>query len=218
MDTADLNIMSQPPFDPTADVRITHTVRQGRADGVDRNSAGGGLILNHYLRGPSVGKGQHGTVYKCWDLAQNSVEVVRLTISSSFPLFSFLSLSHHTFSPPPHHSSTSPFMFYVSLHVCDHSACKAIKVVSRHNPRADRLNQLKRKRIPRSGPHLPVTDNLGSQEYKIRKEIAVMKLCRHPHVVRLLEVIDDKLYQKVYMGQSPSLPIVSMRLAFAPRA
>jgi SNF1-activating kinase 1 len=30
-----------------------------------------------------------------------------------------------------------------------------------------------------------------------------MKLCRHPHVVRLLEVIDDKLYQKVYMGQSP---------------
>ena len=76
--------------------------------------------------------------------------------------------------------------------------------MSRHNPRADRLNQLKRKRIPRSGPHLPVTDNLGSQEYKIRKEIAVMKLCRHPHVVRLLEVIDDKLYQKVYMGQSPS--------------
>lgn len=78
--------------------------------------------------------------------------------------------------------------------------------MSRHNPRADRLNQLKRKRIPRSGPHLPVTDNLGSQEYKIRKEIAVMKLCRHPHVVRLLEVIDDKLYQKVYMGQSPLIP------------
>jgi hypothetical protein len=77
--------------------------------------------------------------------------------------------------------------------------------VSRHNPRADRLNQLKRKRIPRSGPHLPVTDNLGSQEYKIKKEIAVMKLCRHPHVVRLLEVIDDKLYQKVYMGQFVSI-------------
>ena len=77
--------------------------------------------------------------------------------------------------------------------------------MSRHNPRADRLNQLKRKKIPRSGPHLPVTDNLGSQEYKIKKEIAIMKLCRHPHIVRLLEVIDDKLYQKVYMGQSVSL-------------
>ena len=32
-----------------------------------------------------------------------------------------------------------------------------------------------------------------------------MKLCRHPHVVRLLEVIDDKSYQKVYMGQFYSL-------------
>ena len=32
-----------------------------------------------------------------------------------------------------------------------------------------------------------------------------MKLCRHPHVVRLLEVIDDKLYQKVYMGQFVSV-------------
>jgi hypothetical protein len=50
--------------------------------------------LNHYLRGPSVGKGQHGTVYKCWDLAQNSVEVVRLSSPISF---------HHTFrlSRPP---------------------------------------------------------------------------------------------------------------------
>ncbi|KAF8501787.1 kinase-like domain-containing protein [Russula emetica] len=150
MDTTDLEVMSCPPFDPAADVRITHTVQQGRTTGGDGDNHSRGTILNHYLRGPSVGKGQHGTVYKCWDLAQNSVEV-------------------------------------------------AIKVVSRHNPRADRLNQLKRKRIPRSGPHLPVTDNLGSQEYKIKKEIAVMKLCRHPHVVRLLEVIDDKLYQKVYM-------------------
>ncbi|KAI0248910.1 kinase-like domain-containing protein [Lactifluus subvellereus] len=147
MDPADLQvIMSHHPFDPASDVRITHTVHQGRA----RDQHTRGLILNQYLRGPSVGKGQHGTVYKCWDLVQNNVEV-------------------------------------------------AIKVVPRHNPRADRLNQLKRKRIPRSGPHLPVTDNLGSQEYKIKKEIAIMKLCRHPHVVRLLEVIDDKLYQKVYM-------------------
>ncbi|KAI9442050.1 kinase-like domain-containing protein [Lactarius psammicola] len=147
MDPAGLQVMNTHlPFDPTADVRITHTVHQGRA--TDHQTRG--LILNHYLRGASVGKGQHGTVYKCYDLTRNNVEV-------------------------------------------------AIKVVSRHNPRADRLNQLKRKKIPRSGPHLPVTDNLGSQEYKIKKEIAIMKLCRHPHIVRLLEVIDDKLYQKVYM-------------------
>ena len=98
MDTADLNIMSQPPFDPSADVRITHTVCQGRADGVDRNSAGGGLILNHYLRGPSVGKGQHGTVYKCWDLAQDNVEVVRQLIFFFLPC-SFLFISLTTIPP-----------------------------------------------------------------------------------------------------------------------
>ena len=112
MDTADLNVMSQPPFDPTADVRITHTVEQGRVDGVDRNTEGGGLILNHYLRGPSVGKGQHGTVYKCWDLTQDSVEVVRLFLPLFFPF-----LSHHDFPyfPPlfPSPSSASPYYSHV---------------------------------------------------------------------------------------------------------
>ena len=80
MGSADQRVMNRLPFDPTADVRITHTVEQRRASGADRLSAGGGLILNHYLRGPSVGKGQHGTVYKCWDLTQNSLEVVRTSI------------------------------------------------------------------------------------------------------------------------------------------
>jgi [calcium/calmodulin-dependent protein kinase] kinase len=28
-----------------------------------------------------------------------------------------------------------------------------------------------------------------------------MKKCRHGHVVRLLEVIDDKLKEKIYMGK-----------------
>jgi [calcium/calmodulin-dependent protein kinase] kinase len=93
MYATDLQVMSHPPFDPTTDVRITHTVHQARAGPADRYSAGGGLILNHYLRGPSVGKGQHGTVYKCWDLAQSSVEVVRHS-SSSFPFFSFLNQGH----------------------------------------------------------------------------------------------------------------------------
>jgi hypothetical protein len=85
MDTADLEVMRCPPFDPAADVRITHTVRQGRATGGDGDLQGRGVILNHYLRGPSVGKGQHGTVYKCWDLAQSSVEVVRLSSSPHLP-------------------------------------------------------------------------------------------------------------------------------------
>ncbi|KAH8100863.1 kinase-like domain-containing protein [Cristinia sonorae] len=74
----------------------------------------------------------------------------------------------------------------------------AIKAVRRKNPKIDRMNQFRKKNLPHS-PHTPVTDNLGSTELKIRKEIAIMKKCRHPHVVRLLEVIDDKLSEKIYM-------------------
>ncbi|EIM91581.1 kinase-like protein [Stereum hirsutum FP-91666 SS1] len=40
---------------------------------------------------------------------------------------------------------------------------------------------------------------MGSTYQKILQEIAIMKRCRHPHIVRLLEVIDDKIYKKIYM-------------------
>lgn len=64
------------------------------------------------------------------------------------------------------------------------------------------MAQLRKRTIPAT-PHLPLTDALGSTEHKIRKEIAIMKKCRHPHVVRLLEVIDDALNEKIYMGTFP---------------
>ncbi|KAF9037714.1 kinase-like protein, partial [Panaeolus papilionaceus] len=48
-------------------------------------------------------------------------------------------------------------------------------------------------------PHTPVTDRLNTTELKIRKEIAIMKKLRHPHVVRLYEVIDDRMKEKIYM-------------------
>ena len=76
---------------------------------------------------------------------------------------------------------------------------QAIKAVRRKNPKIDRMNMFRRKNLPHS-PHTPVTDNLGSTEHKIRKEIAIMKKCHHPHVVQLVEVIDDLLSEKIYMG------------------
>ncbi|KIJ60403.1 hypothetical protein HYDPIDRAFT_98798 [Hydnomerulius pinastri MD-312] len=60
------------------------------------------------------------------------------------------------------------------------------------------MNMLRRRNLPTS-PHTPLTDKLGSLEQKIRKEIAIMKKCRHGHIVRLLEVIDDKLNERIYM-------------------
>ncbi|KAG0232400.1 hypothetical protein BGW42_008191 [Actinomortierella wolfii] len=38
-----------------------------------------------------------------------------------------------------------------------------------------------------------------SNEQKIRREIAIMKKCIHPHVVRLKEVIDDPNARKIYL-------------------
>ena len=105
MDPAGLQVMnSHLPFDPAADVRITHTVHQGRATD---NQSSRGLILNHYLRGPSVGKGQHGTVYKCNDLTRDNVEVVRL----SLPTRSFF-LSPSLCARPSNFSSFSFFFFF----------------------------------------------------------------------------------------------------------
>ena len=78
---------------------------------------------------------------------------------------------------------------------------QAVKAVRRKN-KSDRLKKLRRNdNLPRY-PHLPLADQLGSTEHKIRKEIAIMKKLNHPHVVRLLEVIDDPLTDKIYMGAS----------------
>ena len=82
--------------------------------------------------------------------------------------------------------------------------------MKRTNPRVDKLNRLRRKPlIPPSG-HTPLTEAIGETEKQVRKEIAIMKKCRHPHVVKLLEVIDDKLKSKIYLGEhAPFIPPLS---------
>ncbi|KAG5637956.1 hypothetical protein H0H81_002484 [Sphagnurus paluster] len=74
----------------------------------------------------------------------------------------------------------------------------AMKSVKRDNARDKRLRQLRQQRLP-NHPHTPIVDRLGTTEAKIRKEIAIMKKCRHPHVVRLYEIIDDRTRDKIYM-------------------
>ena len=81
-----------------------------------------------------------------------------------------------------------------------------MKVVKRTNPRLDKLNRLRRKPLMPSSGHTPLTEVIGETERQIRKEIAIMKKCRHPHIVKLLEVIDDKLKSKIYMSE-PLFPL-----------
>ena len=60
---------------------------------------------------------------------------------------------------------------------------QAIKAVKR-KLKGDRMSQLRKRALPTS-PHLPLTDKMGTTEQKIKKEIAIMKKCRHPHVVKI---------------------------------
>jgi SNF1-activating kinase 1 len=81
-----------------------------------------------------------------------------------------------------------------------------MKSVKRNNPRAEQMKNLRRQRLPVS-PHVPVADKLNTTEAKIKKEIAIMKKLRHPHVVRLYEVIDDRMKEKIYMSTFSTVPI-----------
>ncbi|KXN85362.1 hypothetical protein AN958_11462 [Leucoagaricus sp. SymC.cos] len=75
----------------------------------------------------------------------------------------------------------------------------AIKVVKRSNPR-DKIKLLRRNYQQSEttfGTERPWPMN--STENSIRKEIAIMRKCRHPNIVRLLEVIDDPRQEKIFM-------------------
>ena len=81
--------------------------------------------------------------------------------------------------------------------------------MKRKNAREDKMKLLRKSAIQAS-PHTPLTDRMGTAESKIRKEIAIMKKCRHAHVVRLLEVIDDRMKHKIYMGKCTTISLSSV--------
>lgn len=76
-----------------------------------------------------------------------------------------------------------------------------MKIVMRDPPEAKNARKYKqlRKQLPRSND-APVVDQIHTVESKIKKEIAIMKKCKHPHVVRLFEVIDDRQLNSIYMS------------------
>jgi [calcium/calmodulin-dependent protein kinase] kinase len=88
-----------------------------------------------------------------------------------------------------------------------------MKSVRRNNPKEERLGKLRppNAKLPsnRDPNRLPLADKVSATEQKIRKEIAIMKKLRHPHVVRLYEVIDDHLQSKIYMSESHAVAAFS---------
>ncbi|KAJ3818669.1 kinase-like domain-containing protein, partial [Lentinula raphanica] len=145
--------------------------------------ADGKKMINQYVMDAKVGSGQHGNVWR-----QDAEERKRIEKQMA-------------------------------------SKVLAMKIVKRDNPKARRERQYKMLRMrgaapgaagsggggsstsgtanglgttrPRSTP--TVVDGIRTAEQEIRKEIAIMKKCKHPHVVRLYEVIDDRKNEMVFM-------------------
>ena len=81
---------------------------------------------------------------------------------------------------------------------CLNNASQAVKAIRRTNPR-DKIKLLRKNYQQSEGQDgAPV---MSSTMNNIRKEIAIMKKCRHMHLVRLVEVIDDPRAEKIYMGE-----------------
>jgi len=76
--------------------------------------------------------------------------------------------------------------------------------MKRNNPR-DRIKLLRRNHQTLRDREVPA---FSSTEQSIRKEIAVMKKCRHANIARLFEVIDDPQQDKIYLGESCMPPFV----------
>ena len=75
-----------------------------------------------------------------------------------------------------------------------------MKSVQRVNEREEKHRRLQQGHLPKSPQAVSAVDKVNHTEAKIRKEIAIMKKLRHPHVVRLYEVIDDRMREKIYIG------------------
>ncbi|KAI9206130.1 kinase-like domain-containing protein [Polychytrium aggregatum] len=69
---------------------------------------------------------------------------------------------------------------------------QAIKIVEKNRPRNFQSLYQKQRESEKG-------EAINPQLEKIRKEIAILKKCDHPHVVKLKEVIDDPAAEKIYL-------------------
>ena len=87
---------------------------------------------------------------------------------------------------------------YLLVHGTEDAAFwQAIKLVKRNSPK-DKIKLLRKTYQQASGS---ARYAITSTENSVRREIAVMKECRHPNLAALLEVIDDQREDKIYLGE-----------------
>ncbi|KAJ7340763.1 kinase-like protein, partial [Mycena albidolilacea] len=80
---------------------------------------------------------------------------------------------------------------------------RAMKKIARNNKRTENMNRLRANNPARAGSHPPLprtsdgptalVDRRGTEEAKIRREIAIMKKCDHPNIIKFFSFIDDQM-------------------------
>jgi hypothetical protein len=156
---------------PAASDPYQVTVRETSEAVKDRDPTTGCKMINHYMLIGDLGRGVHGKV----KLAQDVNTQMFYVSTSPLPFFFFF-----FFKAIPW--TFSSFLLRLLKYKIEKQ--QAIKIVKKQ----------KRKRFGHrnTGPEAGVA--------QIQREIAVLKKCEHPHVVRLYEVIDDPGIDSVFLG------------------
>ncbi|KAJ7447081.1 kinase-like domain-containing protein [Mycena galericulata] len=75
---------------------------------------------------------------------------------------------------------------------------RAMKKIARNNKRTENMNRLRANNpgrvppLPRTADPSALVDRRGTEEAKIRREIAIMKKCDHPNIIKFFSFIDDQ--------------------------
>jgi SNF1-activating kinase 1 len=132
----------------------------------------GRKMVNQYIIMEQIGKGMHGTVRRGLDSTNGDYVV----------------------SPASNHATTTG---YIDVLI---QAIKIVERVPKHKKLGLNSKPFAGRPHARAGPGA-VTQAMRTTEDKIRREIAIMKKCHHPHVVQLREVIDDPHNKRIFLGE-----------------
>lgn len=83
---------------------------------------------------------------------------------------------------------------------------RQMKKILRNNKRTENMNRLRannpgRAPLPRTSDANTLVDRRGTEEAKIRKEIAIMKKCDHPNIIKFFSFIDDQRSASICLSE-----------------
>ncbi|KAJ3995574.1 hypothetical protein F5050DRAFT_1808552 [Lentinula boryana] len=168
--------------------------------------ADGKKMINQYVMDAKVGSGQHGNVWRCYENkyyysyydGQNAEERERVEKQRNSKVLAMKIVKRDN---PKARRERQYKMLRMrgglgAVGVGPNNPGSSAGNTAGASNSSGTANGLGTTR-PRSTP--TVVDGIRTAEQEIRKEIAIMKKCRHPHVVRLYEVIDDRKNEMVFM-------------------